>query len=138
MKEIVMDAQVANIEKVTDFVNEVLEANGCSMKAQLQIDVAIDEIMSNVAYYGYPDDNGQVRVTVDFPGDSAKVVIAFEDNGVEFNPLVKEDPDVTLSAEDRLVGGLGIFIVKKTMDDVRYERKDNKNILTIEKTIVKA
>jgi len=138
MKEIVLDAQVANIEKVTDFVNEVLESNGCPMKAQLQIDVAIDEIMSNVAFYGYPDDNGQVRVTVDFPGESPKVVIAFEDNGVEFNPLAKDDPDVTLSAEDRLVGGLGIFIVKKTMDDVRYERKDNKNILTIEKTIAKA
>ena len=135
MKEIVLNAEVASIEKVTDFVNEELESNDCSMKAQLQIDVAIDEIMSNVAYYGYPDGNGQVRVTVDFPGNEAKVIIAFEDNGIEFNPLEKQDPDVTLSADDRLVGGLGIFIVKKTMDDVRYERKDNKNILTIEKTI---
>lgn len=135
MKEIVLSADIANIESVTQFVDGELEANGCSMKAQMQIDIAIDEILSNVAFYGYPDGQGQVRVTVDFPGNDAKVVIAFEDNGIEFNPLEKEDPDVTLSAEERKVGGLGIFIVKKTMDDVHYERKDNKNILTIEKTI---
>ena len=135
MKEIVLGADVANIESVTDFVNEELESNGCSMRAQTQIDIAIDEILSNVAFYGYPDGKGQIRVTVDFPGSEAKVVIAFEDNGIEFNPLEKTDPDVTLAAEDRKIGGLGIFIVKKTMDDVRYERKDNKNILTIEKTI---
>lgn len=135
MKEIVLGADVANIETVTDFVNDELESNGCSMRAQTQIDIAIDEILSNVAFYGYPDGKGQIRVTVDFPGSEAKVVIAFEDNGIEFNPLEKKDPDVTLAAEDRGIGGLGIFIVKKTMDDVRYERKDNKNILTIEKTI---
>ena len=135
MKEILMDADIGNIARVTEFVDAELESNGCSLKAQMQIDVAIDEIMSNVAFYGYPQGEGQIRVSVDFPGNEAKVIIAFEDNGIPFNPLEKDDPDVTLSADERKIGGLGIFLVKNTMDDVRYERKDNKNILTIEKTI---
>ena len=130
-----MDADIGNIARVTEFVDAELESNGCSLKAQMQIDVAIDEIMSNVAFYGYPQGEGQIRVSVDFPGNEAKVIIAFEDNGIPFNPLEKDDPDVTLSADERKIGGLGIFLVKNTMDDVRYERKDNKNILTIEKTI---
>ena len=135
MKDIILDAEVASIEKATDFINSVLESNDCSMKVQLQLDVAIDEIMSNLAFYAYPDGKGQVRVTIDFSENKSKVILSFEDNGVEFNPLEKGDPDVTLNAEDRLVGGLGIFIVKKTMDAVRYERKGDKNILTIEKSL---
>lgn len=135
MKEIELAAAISNIVDVTAFVDEQLEANDCSMKAQTQIDVAIDEIFSNVALYGYPEGEGRVKVSVDFPDGEAKVVISFEDNGLPFNPLEKADPDITLSAEERGIGGLGIFMVKKTMDDVRYEYKDNKNILTIEKTI---
>ena len=137
MKEIVLGADVANIESVTDFVNEELESNGCSMRAQTQIDIAIDEILSNVAFYGYPDGKGQIRVTVDFPGSEAKVVIAFEDNGIEFNPLEKTDPDVTLAAEDRKIGGLGIFLCKQLMDEVEYQYVDNCNVLIMKKIIAK-
>lgn len=135
MKEIELAASISNIDDVTAFVDEQLEANDCSMKAQTQIDIAIDEIFSNVAFYGYPEGEGKVKVSVDFSQDQAKVIISFEDNGLPFNPLEKEDPDITLSAEERGIGGLGIFMVKKTMDSVHYEYKDNKNILTIEKTI---
>jgi len=137
MKEIVKNAELTNIADVTEFVDSELEDHGCSMKAQMQIDIAIDEIFSNVAFYGYPKEGGFVRVCVDFPEaeQSGKVIISFEDNGLPFNPLAKEDPDINLKAEDRGIGGLGIFIVKKTMDDVYYEYKDGKNILTIVKTI---
>ncbi len=135
MKEITVDAVVKNVDAVTDFVNEEIELRGCSMKAQTQIDVAIDEIFANIASYAYKDGVGTATVQVDFTENPTTVSIAFIDEGFPFNPLENDDPDVTLSAEERGIGGLGIFIVKKTMNNVIYERKDNKNIITIFKEI---
>ena len=135
MKELTIDATVENIEKVTDFVNEQLEAFDCPIKAQTQIDVAIDELLSNIARYAYNPDVGPATVQVETRDDPLSVVITFIDNGKPYDPLAKIDPDVTLSADERDIGGLGIFLVKKTMDNVSYEYKNGQNILTIKKNI---
>ena len=135
MKELTIAATVENIETVTNFVNEQLEALDCPMKAQMQIDIAIDELFSNIAHYAYNPDVGEATVRVEVTEDPFAVVITFIDNGVPYDPLAKEDPDITLSAEERKIGGLGIYMVKKSMDDITYEYKDGQNILKIKKHI---
>ena len=135
MKELTIAATVENIETVTDFVNEQLEALDCPMKAQMQIDIAIDELFGNIAYYAYNPEVGEATVRVEVVEDPLAVVITFIDKGVPYDPLAKEDPDITLTAEERGIGGLGIFMVKKSMDDVAYEYKDGQNILKIRKNI---
>ena len=135
MKELTIAATVGNIEAVTDFVNEQLEALDCPMKAQMQIDIALDELFGNIAHYAYNPDVGDATVRVEVIDNPLAVVITFIDNGVPYDPLAKADPDITLSAEEREIGGLGIFMVKKTMDDITYEYKDGQNILRIRKNI---
>ena len=135
MKEMTIEAKVENIPVVTEFVDEQLEAHGCSMKAQMQIDIAIDELFGNIANYAYKSGVGAATVRVELKEDPLSVVITFIDNGVPYDPLKKEDPDVTLSAEEREIGGLGIYMVKKSMDGVDYEYKDGQNILKITKNI---
>ena len=135
MKELTISATVENIDAVTDFVNEQLEACDCPMKAQMQIDVAIDELFSNIAHYAYNPKVGEATVRVEVIEDPLAVVITFIDNGVPYDPLAKEDPDITLSAEERGIGGLGIYMVKKTMDEITYEYKNGQNILKIRKNI---
>ena len=131
MKELSIAATVENIEAVTAFVDEQLEALDCPMKAQMQIDIAIDELFSNIARYAYNPDVGEATVRVEVMEDPLSVVITFIDGGVPYDPLAAADPDTTLSAEEREIGGLGIFMVKKSMDDITYEYKDGKNILSI-------
>ena len=135
MKELNIAATVENIETVTDFVNEQLEALDCPMKAQMQIDIAIDELFSNIAHYAYNPEIGQATVRVEVIEDPLAVTITFIDNGVPYDPLAKADPDTTLSAEEREIGGLGIYMVKKSMDDITYEYKDGQNILAIKKNL---
>ena len=135
MKELTVAATVENIETVTDFVNEQLEAFDCPMKAQMQIDIAIDELFGNIAHYAYNPEIGKATVRVEVTEDPLAVVITFIDNGVPYDPLAKADPNTTLSAEEREIGGLGIFMVKKTMDEIAYEYKDGQNILAIKKNL---
>ena len=135
MKELTIAAKIENIEAVTDFVNEQLEALDCPMKAQMQIDIAIDELFGNIAHYAYNPEVGNATVRVEVTEDPIAVVVTFIDKGVPYDPLAKTDPDTTLSAEEREIGGLGIFMVKKTMDEITYEYKDGQNILTIKKSL---
>ncbi len=134
-KEMTVEATVANIPAVTDFVNEELEKLDCPLKAQTQIDIAIDELFGNIAHYAYDPATGPATVRVEVEEDPLAVAITFIDNGKPYDPLAADDPDVTLAADERKVGGLGVFLVKKTMDAVTYEYKDGKNILTIKKNI---
>lgn len=134
-KEITVDANVANLEVVTDFIDDLLTADSCRPAALIQINIAIDEIFSNVAYYAYSEGSGKVTVAYDFRPDSSSVAISFTDSGIPFNPLEHRDPDITLSLDEREIGGLGIMMVKKTMDSVDYRFDNGCNILTIEKTI---
>ena len=135
MREIILSATVENIAKVTAFVDEQLEALSCPMKAQMQINVAIDELFGNIASYAYAPGTGGATVRFDFDAAARVVSITFLDSGVPFDPLSIADPNVSASAEERGVGGLGIYLVKKTMDKVDYRYEDGKNILTIQKHI---
>jgi Anti-sigma regulatory factor (Ser/Thr protein kinase) len=135
MKEMTIDAAVENIPAVTAFVEEQLEQYNCPMKAQMQIDIAIDELFSNIAQYAYTPNTGKATVRVEVTENPMAVVITFIDNGVPYDPLAKADPDITKSADEREIGGLGIFMVKKSMDEITYEYKDGQNILKIKKNI---
>ena len=127
------NAKIEDIPAVTEFVEAELEKLDFPMKSTMQISVAIDEIMSNIVRYAYQGENGPATVKIITKEDPNRVYIRFEDEGVPYNPLTNQDPDVTLSAEARKIGGLGIYIVKKTMDNVRYKYEDGKNILTLTK-----
>ncbi len=135
MKEMTIPATVENIEKVTEFVNSQLEEINCPIKARMQIDIAIDELFGNIAHYAYNPETGPATVRVEVTEAPISVVVTFIDHGIPYDPLKKDDPDVTLSAEERAIGGLGIFMVKKTMDEITYEYKDGQNILRIRKDI---
>jgi anti-sigma regulatory factor (Ser/Thr protein kinase) len=135
MNELTVDETVDNIEKVTAFVNEKLEGFDCPIKEKMQIDIAIDELFGNIAHYAYNPDIGPATVCVEVIDKPLSVLITFIDNGLPYDPLAKADPDVSLSAKDRQIGGLGIYMVKKSMDEVSYEYKNGRNILTIKKNI---
>ena len=133
--EMTVDALIENIPAVTDFINGHLSALGCPPKAQSQIDVAVDEIFGNIAHYAYAPATGRATVRVEAAEDPRSVTVIFSDRGRPYDPLAAEDPDVTLSAEERQVGGLGVFMVKRIMDEVKYEYRDGQNILTVRKKI---
>lgn len=135
MKELTVNASIDSIPAVTAFVDEQLEALNCPMKAQMQIDIAIDELFSNIAFYAYNPEVGPATVRVEVQQDPLAVLISFIDNGVPYDPLSRQDPDTTLSAEEREIGGLGIYMVKKSMDAVTYEYKNGQNVLTIKKCL---
>ncbi len=132
-KELTLDALIENVPVVTSFVEEQLEAFGCPMKIQIQINIAIDELFSNIARYAYRPKTGMATVQLEVSGEPRMISLTFIDSGVPYNPLEKEDPDITLSAEERDIGGLGIYMVKNFMDDMTYEHKEGQNILTIRK-----
>ena len=131
MKSLTIDAKIENLGSVIAFVEECLEELGCSMKIQMQMDVAVEEIFVNIAHYAYPEGAGEAVISVGAEDDG--IAIEFRDRGIPFDPLKKADPDVTLAAADRGIGGLGIYMVKKSMDRMTYEYADGQNILKIVK-----
>lgn len=133
--ELELEAVTENLQQVLDFIEERLSAVDCSMKAKMQLDLAVEEIFVNIAHYAYAPGKGNATVRVEVGDDPVTVSITFIDRGIPYDPLKKEDPNVNLSAEDRQIGGLGIFMTKKVMDDVIYEYKDGQNILTLKKKI---
>lgn len=130
---ITVPAAAESIDKITEFINAELEKLDCPKKTQKQIDIAADEIFSNIAHYAYESKDGSAEIRLEKSDNPKAVTLTFTDSGIPYNPLEKPDPDVTLSADEREIGGLGIYIVKKTMDEVNYERKDGKNILSVTK-----
>lgn len=128
----------ANTEALSDvlgFVDEMLVSFECPMKIQMAICVAIEEVFVNIAHYAYGKGEGDMTLSIGFDKPNNTVTFSMEDSGVPFDPLKKPDPDITLSAEERQIGGLGIFITKKTMDSVTYSYANGKNILTMIKKI---
>lgn len=133
MEKIILDAAVENIETATRFVEgELQKYNSLNIG---QIAVAIDELFGNIAKYAYKDGAGKVEVQVEVTGEPPVAVVTFIDSGIPYNPLKKADPDITLSAKERSIGGLGIYIVKKTMDEIWYDYRDGKNVVTIRKKL---
>ena len=128
-------AKIDALSDVLGFVDETLESYGCPMKIQTAVCVAIEEIFVNVAHYAYDDGEGDVTLGIGFDDASRTITFRMADKGTPFDPLQKPDPDITLSAEDREIGGLGIFITKKTMDTVTYAYENGENVLTMIKKI---
>ena len=133
-RELTLPAQTERLPEVLAFVEEQLEEAGCPMKAQMQISVATEEVYVNIASYAYAPGGGMATIRLELTQEPA-VVLTFIDSGIAFNPLEKEDPNVNLPAEERQIGGLGIFMTKKTMDEVCYERAGDRNVLTLIKRI---
>ena len=133
MNELTLDAVIENLDRVLAFVDERLEAVDCPPRAQMQIDVAVEELFVNIAHYAYTPGTGSAIIRVETESDPSAVVITLIDSGVPYDPVAREDPDVTLSAEERQIGGLGIYMVKKSMDSMDYERRDGQNVLRIRK-----
>lgn len=133
--ELEIEAAEENLGTVTAFIDERLENAGCSMKSQMQIDIAVEEVFVNIAKYAYYPGKGNAVIRIEMSEDPLMARITFTDRGVPYDPLEKQDPDVTLAAEERPIGGLGIFMVKNSMDDIQYEYRDGCNILTMIKML---
>lgn len=128
-------ANVDNLQSVLSFLEEQLEANGASMKIINIMSISLEEMFTNVCFYAYTDNNNKGNCIIRIGVENDVVDVVLEDSGIPFNPLEKEDPDIHASAEERGIGGLGIYMVKEYMDECLYERKDNKNIFTMRKKI---
>lgn len=129
-------AKVNELPNVISFIESELEKFEFSFKIITQFNLVIEELFVNIASYAYKDkENGKCKITIDYDKDKQEVKLSIEDNGIKFNPLEKEDPDTTLSVEDRPIGGLGILLVKKNMDNIEYKYEDNKNILILSKNV---
>lgn len=135
MKELKLEARVDNLNRVLEFVDEELEILECSPKVQMQIGVAVEELFVNIASYAYEGTAGEACIKIEPDEKNRTVDITFVDSGIPYDPLKKEDPDITLPAEKRGIGGLGIYMVKKSMDAVFYEYADGHNNLTIRKRL---
>jgi anti-sigma regulatory factor (Ser/Thr protein kinase) len=135
MKEWSFPARTDSIPELTALIDTELEAVSCPLKNRMQLDVIIDEVFSNICRYAYGAGAGDASVCFRFDGEKNEVSLTFRDRGIPYDPLESREPDVTLSAEEREIGGLGIFLVKKTMDAVRYEYRDGRNVLQIEKRL---
>lgn len=128
-------AKTEALPDILGFVEETLEGYGCPMKVQMAVCVAIEEVFVNVAHYAYGDGQGDMTLGIGFDPEARILTFRMTDKGIPFDPLQKPDPDITLSAEDREIGGLGIFITKQTMDTLAYARENGENILTMTKTL---
>jgi len=135
--EIEIEATDQNLPLVQDFVGKRLLSARCTEKERMQIEVSVEEIFVNIAHYAYGPETGKATVRVEVTDDPVEVSVTFIDRGVPYDPLAKKDPDITLSAEQREIGGLGIFMTKKIMDNIVYEYKNGSNILKLVKHIAK-
>ena len=129
----ILDALISNLPDVLAFVDESLEKRDCPMRVPMQIDIAVEEIFVNIASYAYTPEIGKAEILIQEDHDPEGITITFIDTGIPYDPLAKPDPDVTLSANQRQIGGLGIYMVKKSMTDMTYRYEENRNILTIRK-----
>ncbi len=135
MKELKIEADKNNLNIVLEFIDGILKEAGCSVEIMSVIDIAVEEIFVNVSSYAYAPITGEVTMRAEVIKDKNELQITFLDSGVPFDPLQKEDPDVDVAIEDRPVGGLGVYMVKMSMDKVEYEYKDGANVLSIVKNL---
>ena len=135
MLEITVNASVNEIRTATEFVNRQLKEIGCSEWFRIQVDIAVDEILGNIARFAYGRNTGSATVRFDTENDPRNIVLTFIDRGKPYDPLTAAVPDISLPAKERSIGGLGLFMVRKIMDDVSYSYRDGQNILTVRKKI---
>lgn len=133
ISELSIEATIENLEKVEEFIDENLDKCNFSTKRMSQIKISVEEIYVNIAHYAYSPNTGMAKISVDINQDDKYMEIVFIDQGKPYNPLEKKDPDVKLKVSERQMGGLGIYMTKKLMDDISYEYSHGKNILTLKK-----
>lgn len=133
MEQITIQAAIENLPEATEFMSAALEEKDCPLKILMQMELVMEEIFVNVASYAYAPDTGSVTICRNFDAEPRAINLTFIDSGVAYNPLEHKDPDTSLDAEEREIGGLGIFLIKKNVDYISYERKDGKNILSVKK-----
>jgi len=134
MNTLTVKADINSLNDVLSFITSELEANDCPAKVQMQIEISIEEIFVNIAHYAYPPKEGDAVVGFELTDDGI-ISITFTDRGVPYDPLKKPDPDITVPASERKIGGLGIYMTKQSMDKLWYEYRDGQNILTMQKNI---
>ncbi len=133
MKECVLEAKIDNIYKLADFLEEQLSKLKVSMAEDMKINLVMEELFVNIANYAYAPKTGICTIRAEvFPEENA-IALTFIDRGIPFNPLKRKDPDVTLSAKERRVGGLGIYMAKREVDEIIYRREGGQNILWLKK-----
>ena len=133
MEKITVEAMLENLQTVINFATEKLEERDCSMKVVMQTELVVEEIFVNIANYAYHPEIGPATFCMEFEENPNAVLMTFIDGGKPYNPLANDDPDTTLGIEERGIGGLGIFLVKKNVDELAYEYTDGKNILRMKK-----
>ena len=135
MFELEIDAKLSNLEKVLDFVNSHLSNVECPEKTRIQVDIAVEEIFVNIAHYASNPEVGKATIRVEISEKPLTISLTFMDSGKPYDPLSRKDPDVSLSAEQRHIGGLGIYMVKKSMDEIQYSYRNGTNMLTFKKKL---
>ncbi len=128
-----VDALTDNLEQVLSFVQQC--GFEFDFKTETQINLSVEEIFVNIAHYAYPEKTGEAVIETELSDDPPKLKITFRDSGIPYDPLAKDDPDITLSAEKRQIGGLGIFLVKKNMDKIEYKYENGQNVLELTKNL---
>ena len=135
MRELTTEAVTENLQSVMDFVNDSLSDKGCSAKTLYQMELVLEEIFINIASYAYEGDERPVVLSIDFEEEPLAAVVTFKDKGAPYNPLSRDDPNLALKLENREIGGLGIFLVKKNVDAIWYEHVNGENVLSFRKIL---
>ena len=135
IKKMVVEAKVENLASVNEFVEEILQPLNCSMKIQMQLELAVEEIFVNIANYAYGENTGKAFITGRILENPLRLELVFMDEGTPYNPLERKDPDLEQKMEDRAIGGLGIYLVKKNVEEIAYSYQEGKNVLTLCKHI---
>ena len=132
MQSLKIPAKLENLHTMMAFVRSFMESNNTNNTAIMQTELAIEEVLVNIINYAYPDKNGDIEVSCEWES-GRKAIFKIFDNGTPFDSVNKKEPDITIPIEEKSIGGLGIFLLKKMMDDVKYERVNAKNVLTLVK-----
>lgn len=132
--KIIVKSNTENLSKILSVIEEELDNYSVNIKSKFQLELVIEEIFTNICKFSY-ETEGDVEINYSLSQDSLEMKITFIDDGIEFNPLKKEDPDLTTSVDEREIGGLGLTLVKNNVDSIDYSYENNRNILTITKLL---
>lgn len=135
MSNLTIEASKTNLDKVIEFVNGELMKLPCTDELKTKLDIAVEEIFVNISSYAY-DEQGEVEIDCNIKEDIFMIEVEFKDSGKPYNPLGRIDPDISMGIDEREIGGLGIFMTKKFLDDIEYRYEDSKNVLIIRKKII--
>ncbi len=133
-KELIIKNEISELNRLAEFIELLGEERGFDMALVMNLNLALEEVVSNIILYAYPEKMGK-EISIKCTDVDNSLIFIISDNGEQFDPTQMKDADITLSAEEREIGGLGIFLVRNIMDDMKYERVENKNILTIKKNL---